>query len=301
MKARWLSLALIPILLTAVVLPAGCGWLFTAKDTGPLTTRGYDFTGFTAVDVGSAFTVVITRADACSVNITTRESLFKDIRVVNSSGTLRISLSWPGAIIGSRTLEAHITMPELTSLEVSGATKATVTGFQSADRLSVRVSGASTLDLDAETGDFTGDISGASRFTARVKTGRADIGLSGASTLRLEAETGDFALNSSGASDTAGRLNAASTDLYLTGASDLQISGSGGNLRLNGSGASEARLTGLVLEDADVQLNGGSRAEVDLDGTLNVTLTGGSVLRYGGHPTLGSRMAITGGSRLEPR
>ena len=301
MKARWLSLALIPVLLAAAVLPASCGWLFTTRDAGPLTTREYDLTGFTSVDIGSAFTVDITRSDNYSVRITSRESLFKDIRVVNSGGTLRISLSWPSVVIGSRTLEAHITMPELTGLEISGATKATVTGFQSADRLSVRVSGASTLDLDAQTGDFTGDISGASRFTARVKTGRADIELSGASTLRLEAETGDFTLDSSGASDTAGRIIAASTNLHLTGASDAQLTGTGGDLRLNGSGASEARLTGFVLEDADVQLSGGSRAEVALDGTLNVTLSGGSVLRYGGHPTLGSRMDITSGSRLEPR
>ncbi len=302
MKTKWLSLALIPVLLAATVLPAGCGWLFTTKDTGPLTTRDYALSGFTAVDVGSAFTVDITRADAYSVKVTTRESLFRDIRVVNSGGTLRISLNWPsGVIIGSRTLEAHITMPDLTGLEISGATRATVTGFQSTERLSARISGASTLDLDAQTGDFTGDISGASRFTARVKTGRADIELSGASTLRLEAETGDFALDSSGASNTAGRLNAASTNLHLTGASDVQLTGSGGNLRLDGSGASDVRLTGFVLKDADVQLSGGSHADIDLDGTLNATLSGSSLLRYGGHPTLGSRMGITGGSRLEPR
>lgn len=301
MKAKWLSLALISMMVAVTLVSTGCGWLVTTKDTGPLATREYDLTGFSAVEIGSGARVDITRADTYSVKITAREALFKDTRVTVSGSTLRISLNWPSVVFGARALEAHITMPELTGLDISGATKASVAGFSSSNRLTAEVSGASSLDLDAVTGDFTADISGASQVTARLKTGRADIELSGASTLRLEAETGAFALESSGASDTAGRLNATGAALHLTGASELQLSGSGGNLRLAESGASEAKLAGFTLNDVDVDLSGASHADVDVDGTLNVTLSGGSVLRYGGHPTLGSRMDITGGSRLEPR
>ncbi len=301
MKTKWLSLALVVGLAAVTVLSSGCGVLFTTKDTGPITTRDYDINGFTAVDIGSAFTVEITRADAFSVKITAREGLFKQVRVDRVGITLRVSLAQPNVLFGAGPFEADITMPTISGMEISGATEATVSGFESDQPLKVEVSGASTLELDATVGDLTADISGASHVTALMKAGNANIQLSGGSELRLDAETGDFLLESSGASHTAGQLSATATNFRLEGGSELQLTGSGGSLRLNEAGASQADLVGFALNNVDADLSGGSRAELDLNGTLNVSLSGASVLTYGGHPTLGTRVDIAGGSRLQPR
>jgi hypothetical protein len=202
---------------------------------------------------------------------------------------------------GARTLEARITMPDLTGLEISGATKGTVRGFKSGNDLNARISGASTLDLDVETGNFISKISGSSKVTARIKSTSTDIEISGASKLTLDMDTGNFVYESSGASDASGGLKAASTTIHLTGASEMQFTGSGGDLKLIGSGASEATLRGFNIEDADIHLSGATHADVDINGRLSVSLSGGSELRYGGNPILGDKMDITGGSRLEHR
>ncbi len=300
MKARWLSLALISVVVAVAALSSGCGWFVTTKNAGPITTREYDLSGFTGVDIGYGFTVTITRSDAFSVKITAREGLFQQIRVDKSGNTLRVSVTQPNMLFGAGPFEADIAMPQLSGLEFSGAVHATVSGFQSDNPLTATVSGGSTLDLEVRTGDFRGDISGASHVTANIKTGRADIELSGGSELRLEADTGAFVLESSGASHTSGRLTATSTSLHQNGGSEIQLSGAGGNLRLIESGASSARLAGFTLNNVDADLSGGSRADLDTDGTLSVVLSGASVLTYGGHPVLG-HTDITGGSRLEPR
>jgi hypothetical protein len=219
--------------------------------------------------------------------------------------TLRIGIDWwrvwSVGSLDSRALEARITMPDLVSLKMSGATNGTVRGFKSDGDLGTAVSGASKLDLDVETGRFTSEISGSSEVSAKVKSTGSDIEVSGASSVSLEMDTGGFVYESSGASDGSGSVKAASTIIHLTGSSDLHLTGSGGDLKLTGSGASEAALRGFSIEDADIILSGATDADVDISGTLNITLSGASELTYGGNPRLGDRMDITGGSRFERR
>ncbi len=298
---RTVFAAAIIVMLTAGTWLTGCNRVLIAVDSGPLTTKEYSFGDFSAVDVGSAFKVDIIPADSFSVKVTAGENLFKNIKVVKTGSTLKIYIEDWHFTIGDQTLEARITMPGLQGLNLSGAAKGTVKGFRSGHDFSAEISGASTLDMDMETGNFTGEISGASKVTARLKSTSADIGLSGAGKLKMDIETGSFVDEISGASEAAGSLKAASTTLDITGASKIQLSGSGGNLKLTGSGASEAVLAGFKIQDADITLSGASHADLDIDGKLNVSLSGASELVYGGNPILGDRLDVTGGSKLQHR
>jgi hypothetical protein len=300
MKTRLFVIPIVSILVSALLL-TGCGWLVTKSDAGALTTRQFDFTDFNTVQVGSSFKVDITPSDKYSIEITSNESSFKYINVTRKGNVLQIGLEGLHFFIGSRTLEAKITMPELAGVNVSGATMASVTGFKSTNDLDARVSGSSTLALDMEMGRLTGEVSGASHLSGNIKSTSADVGLSGSSNWVLDMETGDFDCQSSGASSTSGTLTAHSTAIKLTGASDIKLTGSGGNLDLSASDASDARLKGFSVGDADVGLSGGSHADLDVDGELSVSLSGASELIYGGNPILGGRTDISGGSRMEHR
>lgn len=302
MKRLSLVTAIIASVTAAVALLSGCGVLVITKDAGPVMTREFEFADFNAVEIGSAFRLDISRSDSYSVEIVTNENLFKDIKVEKTGRTLRIGVDWRSALsFGNRPLEARIKMPELVGLKMSGATKGTVRGFNSASDLDVFISGASSLDVDMDTGKFTGRISGSSELNARINSSAADLGLSGASSIKLDMETGEFIYESSGASDGAGVLKAVHTRIHLTGSSDMRLTGSGGDLRLSGSGASKALLRGFDVEDADIELSGATDADLDINGTLTMTLSGASDLTCGGNPTLGDRMDITGGSRFERR
>ena len=50
--------------------------------------------------------------------------------------------------MSTATLEADITMPHLTGLDLSSASKVTMAGFESAENLDVSMSGASQLTGD---------------------------------------------------------------------------------------------------------------------------------------------------------
>jgi len=260
MKKSILTVACIVILITAVLL-AGCTAAIIKKEAGPTTTREYNFTDFTSIEIGHAFKLEVIPADTYSISISASEDVFDHIEVSKTGNKLKIDMDI--LIFRShRAPRVKITMPELRGLYLSGASEGNVTGFKSSQDMDCGISGASELDMDVETGNFECEISGAS--------------------------------------EVAGYLKATSCDIVLSGASQIEINGSGGNIRLGASGASRADLIGFTVNDADIELSGASEGSLDIKGRLDVTLSGLSTLEFSGNPTLGD-FNLSGGSELESR
>jgi hypothetical protein len=74
----------------------------------------------------------------------------------------------------------------------------------------------------------------------------------------------------------------------LSGGSTLRMDGKANNLSANCSGGSDLELSDFNVTNATVVFSGGSRGTINLDGTLNANLSGGSSLYYMGSPTLGN-------------
>ena len=256
MKAASVILIVI-VLVTAATLLAGC----SAIDSGPTVTKTYDFTGFTGVEAGSAFKVDIVRSENFSISVTLSEKIADRLNVTKTGDTLHIDFKEPVLNFRGRPL-ATITLPDLRSLDLSGATEVTAKGFKSSNNFNLEVSGASGLDMDMETGNFKADISGASKIN--------------------------------------GYLKAASSDINVTGASRITLTGSSGDITIDISGASRASLDNFAVGNAFIQLSGAGQASMLINGNLDANLSGASRLVYSGKPTLG-KLDVTGGSTLKQK
>jgi hypothetical protein len=105
---------------------------------------------------------------------------------------------------------------------------------------------------------------------------------------------------SGGSQATAQNLNlAGNLGIDFSGGSRATITGTAVDLTVSGSGGSNINLQDLQVQNASVDLSGGSQAKVDASGRLDVNLSGGSQLQYRGNPTMGSQ-DISGGSRISP-
>ncbi|MBL1214977.1 MAG: hypothetical protein HND52_16570 [Ignavibacteriae bacterium] len=125
-----------------------------------------------------------------------------------------------------------------------------------------------------------------------------NINLSGASASVISgfSFTHDLKIILSGASAVSGTINTGNLTLELSGASNVSFTGNGTNLFVDGSGASVLSLGNFNLSgDATLVLSGASVSTIRVNGTLNATLSGASVLRYYGDPQIGS-INTTGGS-----
>ncbi|MDV2988760.1 MAG: DUF2807 domain-containing protein [Dehalogenimonas sp.] len=225
---------------------------------GPVETQTFDFSGFTRVQAATAFEVNIVRSDEFSVSVTTNENIFDYLALERTGDTLYVQLKAGSYTLAS--LKATITMPDLFSVDVSGASSATVSGFSYSHALTLKASGASSVELaDMQSGELELLISGASRITGSINSGNGSFNISGVST--------------------------------------LEISGSGGNLVVTGSSVSSVILREFIAGNISVSYSGATSGSVNANGELDVLLSGASSLRYFGNPTLGD-VNVSGGSSI---
>jgi len=230
-------------LLAVAALATGCMTIPTIRTitgAGRQTTRRYDLAGFTKLNISSAFTADVARAAGYKVEVTVDDNLLDHLAVRVSGDTLYIGLA-PGIVIQGAAKMAAVTLPELTGLDLSGATRATVSGFSSDKGLSVTVTGASRLSGDIACGDVRFDVSGASlvELSGSARGLRANV--SGASTLALEDfPAADVSVEVSGASRAT--VNVRGTlDASASGGSTILYIGDPASVRAHTSGASTVR------------------------------------------------------------
>ena len=226
--------------------------------SGQVVADELPFEGFSKVKVSNAIEVEITRADDYSVTITGYENLVQRMDVGLSGQELTIRLT-PGTYLRNN-IKAIVTMPNLSGLTASGASRATATAFTSTAGLELEASGASRVSIDLEAGNTIADISGASRLT--------------------------------------GTLRAQDLRLKVSGASNCQLTGTAGHIALDVSGASDVNLLELPVQNVDADISGASRVTLNMNGTLNLDLSGASRLRYTGDIDPGSTLNISGASTM---
>jgi len=154
--------------------------------------------GFTRLEISHAFRVYLTRSDTYSVIVTADDNVWDDLQVTKSGDTLRIGLEPGFNSVQNATLEAEVSMPTLAEARVSGASR--LTGQMDTGDVIFEVSGASRLTLDGSGRDLRIEASGASQADlSGFVVDDADVEASGASTVTVYV-TGRLNADASGAS-----------------------------------------------------------------------------------------------------
>ena len=257
-KRILLCFALVVIIAT-LITTAGCA---VVTGSGNVVTREYVYGDFSRIEIGYAFDAEISQADSYLIKISLDDNLFDYLDISKSGDTLRITME-PGNIYSKTQQRAVITLPALERLELSGASKATVTGFTSFHNLEMKISGASEVDI-------------------------------------FDVTSGDAYLEISGASNIEGTLTMKDVVFDVSGAGSVTLEGAGEDMSLDASGASDVDLSALTLNNAWVNLSGASRATVNVSGQLNCDLSGASILEHLGNPTIGT-LTSSGGSIIRPK
>jgi len=197
--------------LIVVVMVAGTLWVrLTAEPvpelTGQRTSSAYDHTGFDGIEISGQWRVDVERGDTWSVAVDVPAELSEDVEVELRGD--RLSLGFQGGwCVGcfreGLELKATITMPELESLDMSGASFVTFSGFEGSnlsldlsgsgqirgeasrfDALALDMSGAASVELgDVPVRDAEVDVSGAGKVTLLMAGGRLTGDMSGAANL----------------------------------------------------------------------------------------------------------------------
>jgi hypothetical protein len=153
--------------------------------SGNVVTREEAISDFDKVEISHSFDVDITQGEAFSVVIRVDDNLVEHLQVEKFGSTLKIDLKPDVSLVSNATLEAEITMPELTGVDLSGASNATISGFKSTKNLTVDLSGSSSLRGDISAGDVSIDLSGSSNANLTGSGGNLTLDASGSSDVDL--------------------------------------------------------------------------------------------------------------------
>jgi hypothetical protein len=150
--------------------------------------RGYyeelDFTDFSNIVISGVSETNIIHGEEFRVVVNGTKQDVAEITFTQDGNELRIKLDRELLERGSNRnrTKVIIGMPELSKLELNGATKAWVRGFDE-DRISFELNGASEADVDIDSYEVNIDLSGASKLTIAGTGHELEADLSAASSL----------------------------------------------------------------------------------------------------------------------
>ena len=151
----------IPVLFIVAGLMAGCGLVSSLTGSGNVVTQEEAITGFDKLDVSQGFKVTVSQGDTFRVIIRVDDNLVEYMQVVKDGSTLKIGLK-PGRSfrLENATLEANVTMPELTGADLAG--EGHLGGDVETGDVTFNLSGGSHVTLSGSAGDITVDANGGS-------------------------------------------------------------------------------------------------------------------------------------------
>jgi len=180
------TLILLTFVLTACDLTALQGAGRTVRGSGNVTTQEEVISDFDSLDVSHGFHVDVQQGDNFSVVIRIDNNLVEHLKVVKDGDTLKIGFKPERSYnIVDATLEADVTMPGLTGLDLSSGSHVTINGLGMANSLEADLSDGSHLQGDIEVGDARFDLSGGSEVTLSGSAGELTIDASGGSHAKL--------------------------------------------------------------------------------------------------------------------
>lgn len=159
----------------------------TIETTGDKIKQSYAITDFTKLSIPGSWNVKVNRADSYQVSVTAPKKVLDVLKIYKAGDTLHMELeNGIRFTSGYTAIDAEISLPAVTSLDVSGASRLDLNGF-TADKLDLTISGASRLTgSDNRITQLDIDCSGAADIDlSRSTITNADLNVSGAAKIDL--------------------------------------------------------------------------------------------------------------------
>ncbi|WP_149240722.1 head GIN domain-containing protein [Dyadobacter sp. 32] len=214
---------------------------FTSWSAMAQQSRTFSVSGFNRLAMGSAFKIDVKQGASYSVTAEGRSEDLSDIESSVSGGELKLRYKNNGWNKNRKTVHVRITMPNLQGVDFSGATEVTVGRFSGVKNMDIEVSGASKVSMELAAQKVSMDLSGASSL---VLVGKCDVlngEVSGASSFKgKDFPAREVNIEASGASSAAVVASAA-IHAEASGASSIRYSGDAKDIHSSTSGASSVK------------------------------------------------------------
>ncbi|MCB0570733.1 MAG: DUF2807 domain-containing protein [Phaeodactylibacter sp.] len=166
---------------------------------GPSVTRTISISDFDGIELAISADVFITQGPVQDVVVEGKSNIIDELERDVHNGVWRIEFDRCVRDIG--TLRVFITMPELTSLRVSGSGDIISENTFVTNDLEFNIPGSGNIDLAVEADDIDGELSGSGRLLLEGTADEVKYRISGSGDVRafnLDCRTADISIPGSG-------------------------------------------------------------------------------------------------------
>ena len=231
-------------LLTALVctsMMTGCiidvddddGFFGCEDGEGPIVSEEINLTDFDGVELSISADVFITQGPVQTVVIEGQQNIIDEVDRSVRNGIWEIEFD--DCVDSSEDLKVFITMPNVTSLRISGSGNIVSENVLVIDDVSLVISGSGDMDIAMEADDIDSRISGSGRVTLEGIADDVEFEISGSGdykTFGLEVSRADIEIRGSG-----------DAEVYVIDELDVKITGSG-DVFYKGNPSLDVEITG---------------------------------------------------------
>lgn len=175
--------ALIALLFTGVL--TGCiNGLKSITGSGNVVTQNRNVGTFTKIDAGNGVTLTIEQSNVTEVAVEADDNIQEHIKTTLSGSTLVIESDYNS--FENATMNIKIKMPTLEALKTSGGVSAKGTGIINGKKIKLESSSGSSIDLQVEVEEVTGESSSGSTLVLTGKALEADLSASSGSSIEAD-------------------------------------------------------------------------------------------------------------------
>lgn len=153
---------------------------------GDMENLEYDVAQFDRINIAGDFVATYTEGDTCKVEAEAPQDYLPHILVSVQNGQLLVDCDMAIAITNNKAPRIHITAPTLTEIVVSGAAAVDEADTLKGESLSIKVSGASALELPVEVTNLRISNSGTAMIELSGSADSAEFQLSGTGAIEAD-------------------------------------------------------------------------------------------------------------------
>lgn len=271
-----------------------------------LSARTYQLKDFNSLDISSIYEVTVEKSNTWKVEVEASADMeqYLDVRTRGTVLVLDVNNHRTLAAKKGSYIKAHICMPEIISIEMSGVSKLTTDDkFVTKGKFLIEMSGVSVIsklnvdagkvnieqsgvskvnDLKLKTKDLYLEISGTGQMNASGWADNAVLDISGAAKLEYDVKSEMMSVELSGAAKAkvdASELTNLEVDLGGTSVLDL-TSGNLDDLFVDASGASTFNGQTAVSKSVRAEASGASKVNVAVSEYLDIEASGASHVTF---------------------
>lgn len=247
--------------------------LVFASQAASLETQKRKVSAFKSIRSSSSIDIIVEQTGSYALEVKAPEKYMERIKTEVTNGELHVFVR--GSIMYSGDIVVYVQVKDLEKVSLSGSGDFATDGVLKTSDFSFRISGSGDLDAELNCKVLNGSMNGS-----------GDANISGI--------TESLEIHQSGSGDIAAhKLHLLSAKLKMSGSGDAKFTGSTDFLELSQSGSGDFSGRDFDTEIAKIRKTSSGDARINVEKSLDISITGSGDLYYNGKPEFNS-INVTG-------